>query len=163
MCTETCNHQNFRNMEVFVVWTLVPLDKNLGVKPIEICEVLCRIFEKGVMNEIKSDGTLCWPIGWCIAAVHVTMKIFHNDEIKAVLLVDASNAFNPLNRSVMLHNINLVFKPRQVCWELIYTKNVCDWRKRVFFDGGYCIKRSNLGTLWSVSYTHLTLPTILLV
>ena len=37
------------------------------------------------------------------SAVHVIRELFKNSE--AVLLVDATNAFNCLNRSVALHNI----------------------------------------------------------
>lgn len=46
MCTETCNHQNYRNMEAFIACTLVPLNKNPGVRPIRIGEVLHRIVGK---------------------------------------------------------------------------------------------------------------------
>ena len=39
------------------------------------------------------------------AAVHAMKEAFLNDETEAVLLVDASNAFNSLNREAALHNI----------------------------------------------------------
>ena len=39
------------------------------------------------------------------AAVHAVRSAFQNDEIETVLLVDARNAFNALNRQTALHNI----------------------------------------------------------
>ena len=40
MCTERCDKENGRDMEAFLSCTLVPLDKNPGVRPIGIGEVL---------------------------------------------------------------------------------------------------------------------------
>ena len=42
------------------------------------------------------------------AAVHAVRSSFLRDATKGVLLVDASNAFNPLNRKVTLHNIHQI-------------------------------------------------------
>ena len=43
--------------------------------------------------------------GVCEAAVHAILDIFAEEDTDALLLVDANNAFNALNRKVMLHNI----------------------------------------------------------
>ena len=40
------------------------------------------------------------------AVVHTMRELFKNDDTEAVLLVDASNAFNNMNRMVALHNIH---------------------------------------------------------
>ena len=40
------------------------------------------------------------------AAIHGVRAVIHRDESEATLLVDASNAFNSLNRIVALHNIH---------------------------------------------------------
>ena len=45
--------------------------------------------------------------GGCEAAVHAVREIFKNPESEAVLLVDATNAFNSLNRMAALHNITV--------------------------------------------------------
>lgn len=41
----------------------------------------------------------------CEAAVHAMRNVFEDPATEGVLLVDASNAFNNLNRKVALHNI----------------------------------------------------------
>ena len=44
-------------------------------------------------------------------------NIFEADETDAVVLIDASNAFNALNRAAALHNIRVVF-PTQVTYAI---------------------------------------------
>ena len=41
----------------------------------------------------------------CEAAVHAMRQLFHDPGSQAVLLVDASNAFNSVNGQAALHNI----------------------------------------------------------
>ena len=43
--------------------------------------------------------------GGCEAAVHAVHQLFHDLESQAVLLADASSAFNSVNRQAALHNI----------------------------------------------------------
>ena len=42
------------------------------------------------------------------AAIHGMRKMFEADDNDAVLLIDASNAFNSLNRSAALYNIRIL-------------------------------------------------------
>ena len=42
------------------------------------------------------------------AAIHAMRDIFEHEEAEAVVLVDASNAFNSLNRQAALHNIQVI-------------------------------------------------------
>ena len=42
-------------------------------------------------------------------AIYAIPNIFEVDETDAVLLIDASNAFNALNRAAALHNIRVLF------------------------------------------------------
>ena len=44
-------------------------------------------------------------IGGCEAAVHAVKEMFKDEGTQDVLLVDATNAFNCLNRNVALQNI----------------------------------------------------------
>ena len=98
---------------------LIAINKNLGVRPIGICETVRRIIGKAVLSIIGNDiietaGCLqiCTgqPSG-CEAAVHAMRRCFENNDAEAVLLVDASNAFNSLNRHCALHNIQRLCPP----------------------------------------------------
>ena len=42
------------------------------------------------------------------AAIHAMRELYDDKECEAVLLVDASNAFNTLNRKAMMHNIGIL-------------------------------------------------------
>lgn len=42
------------------------------------------------------------------AAIHAMKDIFDRDETEAIILVEANNAFNSLNRRAALHNIRLI-------------------------------------------------------
>ena len=44
------------------------------------------------------------------AAIHAMSKIFNEEETDGILLIDASNAFNTMNRSVAMHNIQFTCK-----------------------------------------------------
>ena len=97
----------------FVACQLIALDKCPGVRPIGVGEVLRRIVCKATLNLVWKDvqdavGSLQLCVGHdsgCEAAVHALRTIFEDKESEAVLLRDASNAFNSLNRSNALHNI----------------------------------------------------------
>ena len=92
---------------------LIALDKNPGVRPIGIGDTARRIFAKAILNITRQDiqdtaGSmqLCaGQISGIEAAVHAVRTLFHREETEALLLVDASNAFNSLNRQTALHNI----------------------------------------------------------
>ena len=46
--------------------------------------------------------------GACEAAVHAMRNIFRGPDIEAILLVDATNAFNTIIRQAALHNIQVI-------------------------------------------------------
>ena len=65
------------------------------------------------------------------AAIHTMRSIFDADEMDTVLLIDASNAFNALNRAAALHNI------RVLCPTLAtYVINIYRQPARLFITGG---------------------------
>ena len=100
----------------FVACRLIALDKCPGVRPIGVGAVLRRIICKATLNLVREDvqnavGPLQLCVGHdsgCEAAVHAMGTIYEEEESKAKLLVDASNAFNCLNRSNALHNIKSI-------------------------------------------------------
>lgn len=51
-CTENVNHEG---LTAFVACRLIPLDKQLGVRPIDVCEVSRRIISKVILDTISSD------------------------------------------------------------------------------------------------------------
>ena len=102
-----------RGLSSLLACRLIALDKCPGVRPIGICETARRIISKAVLSVAKADlqeaaGSLqlcAGQIAGIEAAVHAVREAFSNDDVDAVLLVDASNAFNSLNRDAALHNI----------------------------------------------------------
>ena len=69
-----------------------------------------RIIGKAIMKLVKYDlqdavGSLQLCAGHdagCKTAIHAMNTIFENEATEAIILVDASNAFNSLNRQVTL-------------------------------------------------------------
>ena len=69
------------------------------------------------------------------AAVHAAEEIFADKECEAVLLIDASNVFNTLNRQAMMHNISVL------CPTLAtYVKNTYEIAPRLFVAKGLELK-----------------------
>ncbi|EDO48836.1 predicted protein [Nematostella vectensis] len=113
-----------KTIEPLVASRLIPLDKGEGaVRPIGVGEVVRRIVGKCVMNVAKGDvvdasGSLQLCAGQnsgSEAAIHGMRTIFEADDTDAVILIDASNAFNALNRATALHNIRAASSTKQ-CW-----------------------------------------------
>ena len=98
---------------------LIALNKNPGVRPIGICEVVRRIVAKAILYVTTGDiqqaaGSLQLCAGQKAgseAAVHSMNLAFKDQDCEAVLFVDASNAFNSLNRQVALRNIRALCPP----------------------------------------------------
>ena len=133
-----------RTIEPFLANRLIPLDKGEGaVRPIGIGEVIRRVIGKCVMKVTKQDvieasGSLQVCAGLksgSEAAVHAMHSIFEADETDAVLLIDASNAFNALNRAAALHNIRVLCPPIAT-----YAINTYREPARLFIIGGKEIK-----------------------
>ena len=86
----------------------MPLDKNPGLQPISVGEVLRKIAGKVVMSIVKDDVTKAvWNLqlcggqdAGCEATVHSMHDIFRTNKTEVVLLVDDENAFNFINRQV---------------------------------------------------------------
>ena len=105
-----------KTLEAYVACRLIPLNKNPGVRPIGVGEILRRLVGKCVGWVLKDDiqeaaGPLQVATGLqngAEAAIHAMKQIYESDETDAVILIDASNAFNSLNRMAALHNIQIL-------------------------------------------------------
>ena len=98
----------------FLACWLIALDKSPGVRPIGVCEVVHRIVAKAVLYIIQDDiQVAAGPHQLCVdgGCSPCRRSVFDNDDSDAILLVDATNAFNSLNRSVALHNIQQLCPP----------------------------------------------------
>ena len=109
LCTEFIDPLG---IEAILANRLIPLDKGEGaVWPIGIGEVIWRVMGKCVMHVTKPDvidasGSLqvcAEHIGGNEAVIDTMRSILDADETDVVLLIDASNAFNALNRAAALH------------------------------------------------------------
>ena len=135
ICTKEINDTSLAPL---MASRLVPLDKNPGLRPIGVGEVLRRIMGKVVMSTFSkdvarasSDAQMCGRSSGSEAAIHAMRRMFDNENTDAVILVDAANAFNKLNRNVLLHNI------QYICPEVsTYVRNCYTIPARLFVIGG---------------------------
>ena len=97
----------------FLSCRLIALNKNPGVRPIGVCGVIRRIIAKAILKVVRgSVEEACGLTQKCSglpagieAAAHAMQQLYDSECTEGVLLVDASNAFNSLNRNCALHNI----------------------------------------------------------
>ena len=165
--TKLVNPEYLRGL---VAGRLIPLDKKPGVRPIGIGETARRIIARATTTVLKPelvDSTA--PLQTCAglkggieASIHAMRRIFEDPETEAVLLVDASNAFNALNRKVALHNI------QHTCPEFAtFITNIYQCEAELFLAGSDDIIYSQEGTtqggpesmgFYAVSTKALTKP-----
>ena len=84
-------------MEAFIACKLIPLNKNPGLRPIGVWEVI----NKDVLNTARSQQVCTGQEAGAEATIRAMYGIYNHEHSKAVLLVDAENAFNSINRNVM--------------------------------------------------------------
>ena len=97
----------------FMACRLIALDKRPGVRPIGVCEVARRIVAKAILRVLSDDiEEACGYLQKCSglpagleAAVHAMQQLYEEEATEGILLVDAKNAFNNLNREAALHNV----------------------------------------------------------
>ena len=117
---------------------LIALDKTPGVRPIGVGEVLRRIISRAISLTLRLDikeaaGPLQLCAGHesgCEAAVHTMREIYNDPATEGVLLIDASNAFNSLNRKTALRNIRALCPPLATFLINTYRNDV-----NLFIDG----------------------------
>ena len=137
-----------KSIEVLVVCRLIPLDKSPDIRPIGVGEVLRRIIGKAILTVLKSDilnvtgyQQLCAGLeSGCEVAVYAVMDLFEEDKTHGFIQIDASNPFNSISRTLLLHNVKIF------CPEIETYINNCYMKpSRLFITGGKEIS-SNKGT-----------------
>ena len=151
----------------FLACRLIALDKKPGVRPIGVGEVLRRIVAKSILRVVGPDiEEACGFIQKCSglpsgieAAVHAMQAMYDEESTEGILLIDAANAFNNLNREAALHNV------RHLCPSLaLLLRNTYRSPARLFVSGGGEL-RSEEGTtqgdpLSMAFYALATLPLV---
>jgi hypothetical protein len=137
-------------LESFNACRLIPLVKDVdGVRPIGIGEILHRIVAKAIVKTVNSDVVeATTPIQLCSgipsgveAAVHSIRKIYEDPKTEAIMVVDASNAFNCLNRNAALNNI------RHTCPQFAkFIINTYRTPAKLFIHGSEEVLKSEEGT-----------------
>ena len=126
------------SLEAFLACRLIPLDKNPGLRPIGIGEVLRRIAGKVVVTHFRTEvvtsvGSLQVFEGQeagCESIIHAMQAIYEEETFEAVRLVHASNAFDSVNRYIFLHNLAITCPAIAV-----YVKNCYSLHLRQFIIG----------------------------
>ena len=111
-------------LEAFNACRLICLNKDpsnteLQIRPIGVGEVVRRIVGKtivwclnGVIQEAAGPLQVASGLkGGAEAAIHSMKAKFEDESCDGILLVDAENAFNRLNRLAALHNIQYICPP----------------------------------------------------
>ena len=164
MCTE---YMDPEVLDAYLNNRLIPLDKNPGVRPVGIGEVERRAIGKAVLivlgddvvNAAGVDQMCTGQPAACEAVVHAVKKAFEREAFDGLLLVDADNAFNRLNRRVALLNI------RHICPSLSVMLINCYRRPAKLFVSGGLVLMSDEGVtqgdpLAMVMYGLALLPLI---
>ena len=140
ICIDEIKFQNnTASLETFIASRLVLLDKNPGLRPIGVGEVLRRIAGKVVTSIVKDDVTkavgnlqLCGgQDAGCEAVVHLMLDIFGTSKTEVVVLVGAENAFSSINRQDFSHNIKHICPP-----VVTFVRNCYNVPARLFALGG---------------------------
>ena len=113
LCTQELDP---KELMTFVACQLIPLDKKPGVQPIGIGDVSRRVIAKALLFVIRTDIQLAaGALQTCAshdagaeAVIHAMRAIFACENTDAVLLVDASIAFNQVDCQSALHIISVL-------------------------------------------------------
>ena len=92
-----------------MVGRLIALNKNPGVRPTgvgDVAKAILNILKKDI-QKVSGSAQLCTgQISGIEAEVHAVQSLFDCPDNEAVILVDASNAFNSLDHKTALINIH---------------------------------------------------------
>ena len=116
-------------LEGYTACRLVPLDKTTSA-----------MFKEEIKEVVGPLQVCAGHSAGSEAAIHAMNQVFNKEGADGVLLIDATNAFNQMNRTVGIHNIGIT------CKEItLYTINTYRSPSRLFISGGGEIS-SQMGT-----------------
>ena len=129
---KTCYHPSL--LEGYTSYRLIPLDKRPGVG-----EVLRRIIGKTITSFLKEEikeaaGSLqvcAGHSGGAEAAIHAMSHVFEEEGTDGIILIDATNAFNQMNRAIAMHNLQITCNKMS-----LYIINTYRSPSRLFICGG---------------------------
>lgn len=128
LCTELVDPES---IVAYTSSRLIPLDKNPGVRPIGIGEIVRRIVGKAALRVISVDlKRVAGSDQLCVgqragieSAIHELRASFSISDEQCLLQIDADNAFNTLNRCLLLRNIEMICPLLKVLLLNIYRKD----------------------------------------
>ena len=95
-----------------------------------------RVVRQDLQDAVGSIQLCAEQEAGCEAAVHAMRTIFDNDDTEAMIFVDATNAFNRLNRRVTLVNCGVICPAMSAVLTNTYQDN--SW---LFIDGQCMLSR----------------------
>ena len=103
--TQASTLVDLKSIKALISCRLIPLNKNPGVRPIDVGEVLRWIMRKAINWILKDDiqesprplQTATGLKAGAEAAIHSMQLIFKDSSTEAVILVDANNTFNSIS------------------------------------------------------------------
>ena len=136
LTTDTIPHDH---ASILLACRLVPLKKeDIGTRPVSVSECLRRIIGKTITGLLKADTCTVGILHTCMglesgieAAIHAVKKSYEEENSECLLLVDADNTFNKLNRNVSLENIKRLCPPCTHTYTTATTHPPCfTWKMR---------------------------------
>ena len=107
-----CQKKTANHLDSLLTCRSISTGKQPDGRPMGFRQVLKGIIRKIIMELLRRDGSLQLCAGQDAgseAAIHVVYKMFKEEDTEAVLMVDASNAFNSINRETFLHISKLMY------------------------------------------------------
>eukprot|EP00923_Selenidium_pygospionis_P002843 GHVN01004364.1.p1 GENE.GHVN01004364.1~~GHVN01004364.1.p1 ORF type:complete len:695 (+),score=78.46 GHVN01004364.1:2-2086(+) len=130
LCNKLCNSEvEWKELEALMSCRLVPLDKAPGVRPLGIGDPLRRLVGKALLELVGEEAKrVCGSDQLCAGMKAGTEGAFHAvsrmlKKVKGsggVLLVDADNGFNRLNRARELHTARKMWPSAYRCLHNVY-------------------------------------------
>ena len=117
MAKRICQERIANYLAAFLACRLILIYKQPGDRPVRVGEVLRQVIGKIAMKHLRKDVLKATrSLQLCAgqdagseAAIHAVYDMFNEDDAEVVLMVDASNDFNSINREAFLHNTKVLY------------------------------------------------------